>query len=589
MYRLMRAHLLIAGTLSILSNLLLLAPTIYLLQVYDRVLPSRSMETLFMLMAFVAIALAMQFIVDVARSRVLSDLARQVGDLLDRMILKEQIAVNAGHSPTPSVASPGDAGTLRGFLAGSGVLALFDSPWLIVYLIVIGLFHWLLALIATLSAMVLVGIALYGDWRTRSAIESYVRQQRAEDMRLHGYLRNAEVIVAMGMIENVANAWDARKHEHVTAQQRVVNNGALYREVTKGVRQGVQVIMMAAGAWLVISDHATAGAMIATTILLGKALAPIEQLIGSWKQLGELRDAWHRLDRLLCLPEDEEKVELPRPTGMLEVEHVSYAVPMREPSARGSGRVLLRGVNFSIEAGQTLIVTGPSASGKSTLLRIIAGLLRPQAGVARLDGADVSQWSRSAFGQHLGYVPQDVELMSGTIAENIARCERPLPLDSGAIVDAARRAGIHEMILDQPQGYETEVGEGGQFLSGGQRQRIALARALFGNPSLLLLDEPNASLDAEGEAALVRVLQQIKSAGVTVVAVTHRPSLLALADQILALRDGHIEYFGPPPAAESAANSDTPIRDDLPARRPSPRGVLPVQPPTIEQMMGSGS
>lgn len=587
MYRLMRAHLLIAGAFSILSNLLLLAPTIYLLQVYDRVLPSRSVETLLMLMAFVGIAVAMQLVIDVARSRVLSDLTRQIGDQLDRMILKEQIVANAGHSSIPPVASPGDAGTLRAFLAGSGVLAVFDSPWLIVYLFVIGLFHWLLALIATLSAMVLVGIAVLGDRRTRSAIESYVRQQRTEDLRLHGYLRNAEVIVAMGMTDNVTNAWDARKREHVLAQQRVVDSNALYRDVTKGLRQGVQVLMMATGAWLVISDHATAGAMIATTILLGKALAPIEQLIGSWKQLGELREAWRRLDSLLCLPQDENKVELPRPTGKLEVEHMSYAVPLHEPTVRAVGRVLLRGIHFSIEAGQTLIVTGPSASGKSTLLRIIAGLLRPQAGAARLDGADVSQWPRSALGRHMGYVPQDVELMSGTIAENIARCEQPLPADSIAIVDAAKRAGVHDMILDQPQGYETEVGEGGQFLSGGQRQRIALARALFGNPALLLLDEPNASLDGHGETVLIRALQQIKSTGVTVIAITHRPSLLALADQVLALRDGQIEYFGPAPAA--TPEPDTPLGDGQPPARMLHRGLLPVQPPTVEQVIGSGS
>ncbi|MBB3257050.1 ATP-binding cassette subfamily C exporter for protease/lipase [Paraburkholderia bannensis] len=588
MYRLIRSHLLIAGTLSILSNLLLLAPTIYLLQVYDRVLPSRSMETLLMLMAFVAIALATQFVVDVARSRVLSDLARQTGDVLDRLILKEQIVVNAGHSLTPPVASPSDAGTLRGFLGGSGVLALFDSPWLIVYLIVIGMFHWLLALIATLSALVLVAIALYGDWRTKSAIESYVCQQRAEDARLHGYLRNAEAITAMGMTENVVNAWDARKREQMLTQQRVLDSTALYRDTSKGFRQGVQVIMMATGAWLVISGHASAGAMLATTILLGKALAPIEQLIGSWKQLGELREAWRRLDTLLCLPGDENKVELPRPTGKLDIQNVSYGVPIRESATQGSGRVLLRGIDFSLDAGQTLIVTGPSASGKSTLLRIVAGLLRPQAGAARLDGAEISHWPRNALGRHIGYVPQDIELMSGTIAENIARCEQPLPLDSSAIVEAARRAGIHEMILEQPRGYETEVGAGGQFLSGGQRQRIALARAPFGNPALLLLDEPNASLDGQGEASLVHALQKIKSAGITVVAVTHRPALLALADQVLALRNGQIEYFGPP-APEFACESGTAVREDPQTGKQPIRGVLPVQPPTIEQLTGATS
>ncbi|SIT48640.1 Alkaline protease secretion ATP-binding protein AprD [Paraburkholderia ribeironis] len=541
MFHAIRRHLWLAALFAFASNLLMLAPTIYLLQVYDRVLPSRSLETLAMLMVVMGIALVMALAVDVVRSRLLGDLGRQLADQLDRLALAARIDAQARRSVRPDLATAQDVASLRAFLSGSGVNALLDMPWLVVYLGVMFLFHWSLGLIAIGSAVLLVALTLLNDWLTRNSVRAYTTRQRETDQLYAQISRNAEIVTVLGMNRALIDAWSARRSIDLDGQAKVADTSTLNRSIGKTVRQAIQIVMMGAGAWLVINQFATGGVMLATTLLLGKALAPIDQMLGSWKQFTEVRQAWNRLDALYRCPPAPRTVELPRPAGRLTVEALVFSSrSLGDPRAR----MLLRGVQFALAPGQLLVIVGPSASGKSTLLRLLAGLWQPQAGTVRLDGADIAQWPRDTLGRCLGYVPQDVELFVGTVAGNIARNPDPLGHDASAIVRAAQRAGVHDLVLSLPNGYETELGESGETLSGGQRQAIALARALYGDPSLVLLDEPNANLDADGERLLNRALLKLKQDGVTVVVVTHRQAVLSIADRVMVMRAGEVECFG---------------------------------------------
>jgi len=348
-------------------------------------------------------------------------------------------------------------------------------------------------------------------------------------------VRNAEVVSALGMLPAVTRRWARLNDSALREQMRASKVGGVFSGSTKFARQFIQMAMLAAGAYLVVTQDLTAGVMIAATILLGRALAPVETLVAGWRSLVEARSAWKRLDQLLKhTPPAEPGTELPAPAGALEVERAVFAL-------KNSEKPILRGVTFALRAGEALALVGPSASGKSTLARLIVGVWKPVSGVARLDGADVAAWPREGLGPHIGYLPQDVELFGGTVAENIARLGEP---DAAEVIRAAQRAHVHELILRLPKGYDSEIGESGQALSPGQRQRIALARALYGKPRLVVLDEPNANLDHEGEEALVRALKVLKADGVTVVIIAHRPSLLRGVDKMLVLRAGAVERFG---------------------------------------------
>jgi PrtD family type I secretion system ABC transporter len=529
-------YFLYAGLFSLFINLLLLVPALYMLQVFDRVLLSRSDETLVVLTAGVIAALAIMMLLDVLRARLLASAGLAMDRLLGPLVLSGLLSVARTPGATEYVHGLRDVGTLRGFLTGTGIFSLFDAPWLPIYLVVIYLFHPLLGVVATGGALVLLALAVLNEKLTRRPLEGLQVDQRRAGRFIDAGVRNAEVINALGMTAAVTRRWQTLNQDVLVRQALASRVGGGLSSATRFMRQLVQVVMLGAGAWLVIDMHVTSGVMIASTILLGRALAPVETMIAGWKSLVDARSAYRRLEALLGKPEQDASVtELPAPKGQVLAERVVLGVRPQE-------RLILKGVSFQLAAGESLAIIGPSGSGKSTLARLIIGVWKPGSGSLRLDGAEVSAWPRERLGPYIGYLPQDVELFAGTVAENIARMDE---VDSEAVVEAAQRAHAHELILRLPDGYDTQIGDGGAVLSGGQRQRIGLARALYGNPSLVVLDEPNANLDGEGEEALMRVLAALKHAATTAIVITHRPSLLGSIDKVLVLREGTVEQFGP--------------------------------------------
>jgi PrtD family type I secretion system ABC transporter len=523
-----------AAAFSLVINLLLLLPSIFVLQVFDRVLSSRSNETLVAMTALAVVGLAAGAFLDALRGRLLA----RAGILLDRAAGPRVFAAALEQAAAPGTAEHlnglRDVATLRAFLAGPGIVALFDLPWLPVFVIVIALFHPLLGVLALASSALLLLLAWLGERGSRPSIDALQNESRDVFKRADSALRNADVIAALGMAPAVVRAWSMHGQRALGLQLAASDVNGTFSALVRCARQGVQVAMMAVGAYLVINLHTTAGVMIASTLLLGRALAPLESVLAAWKGLIEARGAYLRLRGRLELCDGPQATPLPPPAGALQVERLVFVM-------RGHSEPIIKGLSFSLAAGESLAVIGPSASGKSTLARLLVGTWRPAAGAVRLDGADLQRWPRPALGPHIGYLPQDVELFPGTVSENIARGGE---IDGERVVRAATRAGAHAMILRLPKGYDTALGEAGGALSGGQRQRIALARALYGDPRLVVLDEPNASLDGEGELALIECMRTLTASGVTLIVITHRPSLLAHIEKVMVLQDGRIESFG---------------------------------------------
>lgn len=530
----LRPFVLLAGAASLLLNLALLMPAVYMVQVFDRVFASRSLETLAMLTVLAALALALAYCMDTVRARALA----WAGRALDRRLSPAALSstLHAAASPARRADdSLRDIGQLRAFLASSGIHALFDAPWFPLYVLVIAAMHPLLGLAAVSGAALLVALGVLTERLTRREAEAAQRTARTARRQAEALTRNAEAVIGMGMTSGVVAGWRTCHEAMLTAQATLGARSARLAALARVLRQGLQVAMLALGAWLVVDVNASPGIMVAATILLGRALQPAEQLISGWKGLVEARAAWRRLNQAATAGPAGEKLALPPPAGRLELERVVFGPSAGRPA-------LIKGIGFRLEAGESLGVVGPSASGKTTLVRLILGVWTPQSGCVRLDGADIGRWDRGALGRHVGYLPQDVELFRGSVAENIARMG---PVDAERVVEAAQLAHAHDMILRLPEGYDSAIGDAGAVLSGGQRQRIALARALYGNPRLVVLDEPNANLDAEGEAALVDALAELKARGVTVILVSHRQKVMAQLDKLAVLRDGALEAFGP--------------------------------------------
>jgi PrtD family type I secretion system ABC transporter len=529
-----RSYFVYAGLFSLFINLLLLTVPLYSMQVFDRVLTSRSTETLLVLTLLAAGALLTQLALEIVRGRLLLAAGAKLERLLGPAVLEGTLR-QALTSTGADAAGLNDVAQLRGFLSGGTLTALFDAPWAPLYLGAIALVNPGLGGIAGGGALLLALLAYLNERLTRAPLRDIHQHARTAGSVADSAAQNAEVVQALGMLPALRHRWEYASAEVLSAWLRAGRASSTVSAFSRCARMLIQIAIMGASALLVIEQATTSGVMLAGTLLLARALAPVETAIGGWKALVEARAAYHRLDTLLADRPAAPATALPVPQGALWVDRLCYVV-------RGVDRPLLQGVSFALEPGKALGVIGPSGCGKSTLARLIAGSWRPSGGQIRLDGAELGQWSRERLGGYVGYLPQDVQLFAGTVAENIARLGEA---DPEQIVAAARWAHAHEMILRLPQGYDTRLGPGGAGLSGGQRQRIGLARAVYGRPRLVVLDEPDASLDGAGEEALRATLRALRTAGATVVVVSHRTTLLPEMDALLLLKDGQPQLFGP--------------------------------------------
>lgn len=520
---------------SFFINLLMLVPPVFMLQMFDRVLSSRNVETLVMLLVIAFALLVVLGLLEWSRNRVLV----RVGARFDAMLsqrLFDTTFLRALRRPTEASNQPlQDLTTLRQFMTGQGVFAFFDAPWTPLFLLVVFLLHPVLGFIATGFVIVLFVLAYANEVITRKPLGAANGRHHQESEFTNKNLRNAEVVEAMGMAPRLRERW-RRIHDDVIGLQALASDRSAYlTSASKSLRFIAQISVLATGAYLVVQQQITPGVMIAASIITMRALAPVDQAMHAWRGFVGARGAWGRLEELLkANPERPKHMELPAPEGYLTAEKIVVVPP-------GSRSPAIRGVDLSLKPGDTLGVIGPSAAGKSTLARALVGIWTTYAGSVRIDGAEIEHWDRDQLGPHIGYLPQDVELFEGTIAENIARFGE---VDARGVVDAAKKAGLHEMILHLPEGYDTHIGINSGALSAGQRQRVALARAVYGNPRIVVLDEPNSNLDQAGDEALSETIRRLREDRCTVVLIAHRPAVLDAVDQVLVLRDGKVATLG---------------------------------------------
>lgn len=550
-----------AALASLLLNLALLAPALYMLQVFDRVFASRSVETLTMLTLLAVLALGLACVMDSARSRALAAAGRALDAALSPAALEAVLLDAATARGRVDRQAVHDVARLRGFLVGPAVQALFDAPWMPLYLGIIYALHPALGVMASVAAALLFALGLLTERLLRSDTDAAVAASQSAARQIDALSRSAEVLLGMGMLGHALARWSGRHGQAMAAQSRVGDAHATLAALGRSVRQGVQVAMLGLGAWLVVGEHASPGIMLAATVLVSRALQPVDHLIAGWKSLLDVRDAWRRLSATPADAGPAAAVQMPPVRGELRLERVSLL-------ASADAAPIIKAIDLALSAGECLGIIGPSGSGKTSLVRLMLGLRAPHAGTVRLDGMDLAIWPREQRADAVGYLPQDVALFSGSVAQNIARLGA---IDSEQVIAAARLAGVHELITRLPQAYDTEIGDDGALLSGGQRQRIALARAVYGLPRLVLLDEPNASLDDAGEQALDAAIAALKHAGSTVVLVSHRPWLMRHADRLAVLRGGALEICGPREEVQArlAGRTVRPLRPNDPAAHPS--------------------
>lgn len=532
-----KSSFIFVGFFSFFINFLMLIPSFYMLQVYERVLPSNSLMTLAMLTLIMAMLMLTMGALEWVRSRIMVRVSTRLDVLLSPEVYRASFrqALETGGMNT-SAQPMGDLTGLRQFMTGNGLFAFFDAPWLPVYIGVMFFFHPWYGWVAVASAIVLLLLALLNEKLTSKALGDANKEYMAASLLTTKNLRNAEVIESMGMLQSLVARWKKRQANVLTLQAVASDWGGLVSSLSKTFRVLIQSLILGLGAYLAIEQEINPGVMIAGSILLGRALAPIDLVIGSWKGFVSARSQYARLNEVLDKVRAEpERMPLPAPKGSLQVENLLVTAP-------GGRTPIIKGINLSVPAGGVVGVIGPSASGKSTLARALLGVWAPLQGVVRLDGADINNWDKHLLGPYVGYLPQDIELFEGTISENIARFGE---VDPEKVVQAAQIAGVHNMVLQLPEGYDTVIGATGVNLSGGQRQRIGLARAVYGSPRLIVLDEPNSNLDEAGEQALAGAIQQLKATGATIFIITHRSGILAQVEHLLVLKMGTVVAFGP--------------------------------------------
>lgn len=532
-----KASFVSAASFSMIINLLMLVPVIYMLQLYDRVVPTGNESTLLMLTLIMVALFVTLGVLEWVRSQILVRVSSRLETLLNTRVFNiayRQTLYSGGQSLSSQPLD--DLTALRQFLTGNGLFAFFDAPWLPFYIAVMFLFHPWYGWAAVFTAIVLMILAVINEKVTNASLSEANSKAVAGRALVNKSLRNAEVIESMGMIGRIRERWISGAYEVLGLQAVASSKAGLIAALSKIIRLTSQSLILGLGAYLAIHKEITPGLMIAGSILLGRALAPIDLMIATWKGFVSARNQYQRLNELLDkMPEDKEKMELPAPEGQLTVENAVIIPP-------GAKSPVVKGLNFVVPKGSSLAIIGPSGAGKSTLARALLGIWPTSSGKVRLDGADIFDWDRETLGPYIGYLPQDIELFEGSISDNIARF---MEVNAEAVVQAAKMADVHELILRLPEGYDTIIGPAGGTLSGGQRQRIGLARALYGNPSLIVLDEPNSNLDEQGELALANAIKRLKERNVTVIIITHRQNILSLVDNLLILKEGVAAAFGP--------------------------------------------